>query len=348
MIAPPQQQDPLKASPFASPLVGKQSVLPQITPVSLKAAVNAITQKPMRPLTAYHIFFQIERELIIQTSEGEIANKSSLDNKVYLDDVPQRYKNIRLLPDWYAGPGKRKKRKHRKQHGKIGFLELSRVISARWAELVEIDPETKAFVQKIAQSEIEEYYRDMKRYKELTNDMLPGISKLAACSAAPHKKSAEKRRRSSISNSNNFALQMQPQQPLSGAMPSCPDMVASSLELMQIKIQLQTEIDHFLSCIEKRKEELLTSHFAAKKSQLEMFQPVPLPFQFEKPAQKKAKVFHRQEFQQNTEIPIHSNKSAMYPRILSASPSSCLSPSLGDELEIGDDEIMSFWKTCHN
>jgi len=331
MIAPLQHQDPLKASPFLSPLVGKQSVQPQITPVSLKAAGNAIPQKPMRPLTAYHIFFQIERELIIQTSEGEISNKSSLDNKVYLDDVPQRYKSIRLLPDWYAGPGKRKKRKHRKQHGKIGFLELSRVISARWAQLAEIDPETKAFVQKIAQSEIEEYYRDMKRYKELAKDMLPGMIKLSACSAAPPKKSAEKRHRSSISNSNNFALQMQPQQPLSGAMPLCPDMVASSLELMQLKIQLQSEIDHFLSCIEKRKQELLTSHFAAKKSQLEMSHHVPLPFQFEKPAQKKAKEFHRQDF----------NK-------ISASPSSCLSPSLGDELEIGDDEIMSLWKTCHN
>jgi hypothetical protein len=48
---------------------------------------DGIPVKPMRPLTAYHIFLQIEREYIIQTSEGEIADKSSLDNKVYLDDV---------------------------------------------------------------------------------------------------------------------------------------------------------------------------------------------------------------------------------------------------------------------
>jgi hypothetical protein len=349
-----QQQDLLKASPFASPLVGKQSVHPLITPGSLKAAGNAIPQKPMRPLTAYHIFFQIERELIIQTTEGEIANKSSLDNKVYLDDVPQRYKTIMLLPDWYAGPGKRKKRKHRKQHGKIGFLELSRVISARWAELDEIDPETKAFVQKIAQSEIEEYYLDMKRYKELTKGMVPGMSKLAACSTPP-KKSGEKRRRSSISDGNDFVVQMQQQQPLSGAMPSCLDMVASSLELMQLQIQLQTEIDHFLSCIEKRKQELFTSHFAAKKSQLDISNPVPLPFQFEKPVQKKVKKYHPHEpvsemtlLEQNTEMPIHFIKPATYPRTISASLSSCLSPTPADELEIGDDEIMSFWKIYHN
>jgi len=77
-----------------------------------------------RPLTAYHIFLQIEREYIIQTSEGEIADKSSLDNKIYQNDVPNCYKNIRLLRDGYAGPGKHKKRKHR-----TGFLESAEGLS---------------------------------------------------------------------------------------------------------------------------------------------------------------------------------------------------------------------------
>jgi hypothetical protein len=332
MIAPVQQRDLLKASPISSPLVGKQSVQPQIALSLLTPA--ATPQKPMRPLTAYHIFFQIERELIIQTSEGEISNKSSLDNKVYLDDVPQRYKSIKLLPDWYAGPGKRKKRKHRKQHGKIGFLELSRVISARWAELDVVDPETKAFVQKIAQMEIDEYYRDMKLYKELTKDMLPVMSKFVA-----PKKSAGKRSSSSISNSSNSSLEMQPEQPLSGGMASCTDMVASSLELMQLQIQLQTEIDHFLACIEKRKQELLSSHFAAKKTQLKMSQQVPISFESEEPLQKKRKSFHREDSfsERNTEA-----------HIVSARHSSCLSPSSSDELEIGDDEIMNLWKYGSN
>ena len=155
---------------------------------------NVTLVKPMRPLTAYHIFFQLEREYIIQTSDGEIANKSSLDNKIYLDDVPERYKNIRLLRDWYAGPGKRKKRKHRKQHGKIGFLELSRIISTRWAELDMVNPETKIFVQKIAKSEIDEYYREMKQYKELTKDIKEDDDNITS-NVAPKKKSAEKRSR---------------------------------------------------------------------------------------------------------------------------------------------------------
>ena len=349
---PRQQQDILKASPFMSSHVGKLSDQPLITPnlsMIAAAACNAIPQKPMRPLTAYHIFFQIERELIIQTSEGEISNKSCLDNKVYLDDVPQRYKAIRLLPDWYAGPGKRKKRKHRKQHGKIGFLELSRVISARWAELDVIDPETKAFVQRIAQAEINEYYRDMKRYKELTKDMSPiGMSNFAPGNAAVPKRHAEKRSSNVISNNDDFSLEMQPQRHPSNPMASCPDMVATSLELMQLQIQLQSEINNFLSAIERRKQELVSSHFAVKRSQLEMSNEIPLPFQFEKPVQKRMKSFHGQDSSESDLSYANSlGMSFPHPRAVSASDSACL-PSLPDELEIADDEIMNFWKTCNN
>ena len=177
--------------------------LPTIIPRSTAAGRGVdIPKKPIRPLTAYHIFFQIEREYVIQTMEGELANKSMMDNKILLDDVPQRYKNIRLLPDWYAGPGKRGKRKHRKQHGKIGFLELSRVVSERWAKLHELDPETKAFVQKIAKSEVEEYYREIKIYKEKIKHLLPEEKEMT--SAAPTKKRVPKKR--SISDLTDLKL----------------------------------------------------------------------------------------------------------------------------------------------
>lgn len=128
---------------------------------------NVVPKKPMRPLTAYHIFFQIEREYVIQSTAGPDADSTIHDNKIYHPNVPRRYRDVRLSIDWYAGPGKRKKRKHRKGHGKIGFLELSKVISERWARLDIVDPETKSFVKKIAQSEIEEYYREVKEYKEM-------------------------------------------------------------------------------------------------------------------------------------------------------------------------------------
>ena len=104
---------------------------------------------------------------MIQTSVGEVENKSMFDGKTILEDAPQRYKNIKLPPDWYAGPGKRKKRRHRKSHGMFSFLDLSRVIAASWKELPTSDPETLSFVQKIAKSELEKYYQEMKEYKEL-------------------------------------------------------------------------------------------------------------------------------------------------------------------------------------
>ena len=122
--------------------------------------------KPMRPLAAYHVFFQIEREYIIQTSSPDhIVTDPS---KTYQAGVPSRYRSIKLSPDWYAGPGKRQKRKHRKTHGMIGFLELSRVISQRWATLETVDPETKEYVTQVAAREMVEFKKGLKEYELLT------------------------------------------------------------------------------------------------------------------------------------------------------------------------------------
>ncbi len=114
-------------------------------------------KKPSRPMPAYHMFLQLEREFIIQSIPGENADKSADDDKVYLDYVPDRYRQIKLSPDWYLGPDKRKRRKHRKQHGKIGNHELTRTISSRWAELGQTNPEVKRFVQNLAERELMEY-----------------------------------------------------------------------------------------------------------------------------------------------------------------------------------------------
>ena len=108
-------------------------------PVSASTATTVSPDKdvtkPKRPLTAYHIYLAIEKEFIIQSIPGENADKSADDDKVYLDYVPERYRQIKLSPDWYLGPDKRKRCKHRKQHGKIGHKELTLTISSRWAEL---------------------------------------------------------------------------------------------------------------------------------------------------------------------------------------------------------------------
>ena len=122
---------PLSPLPFGTDGTGTHSHPSNASEMVSSPRKNLMLKKPKRPLTAYHIFFQIEREFIIQTMAGEDADKSIHQGKIFFRDVPNRYINIKLSPDWYFGPGKRAKRKHRKQHGKIGFLELSRLITSR-------------------------------------------------------------------------------------------------------------------------------------------------------------------------------------------------------------------------
>lgn len=90
------------------------------------------------------------------------------------ENMPYRYRYIHLSPHWYAsGSGKRindgkekPKRKHRKTHGKISFLDLSKLIASRWAGLEEQDNMTKQYVNMIAARELELYKSEMRLFKE--------------------------------------------------------------------------------------------------------------------------------------------------------------------------------------
>lgn len=144
-------------------------------------AADATPKKPTRPLTAYHLFFQLEREYILQTTpddkdQGARTSTTRDDRPIgkQIDDgMPFRYRYIHLSPHWYAsGSGKRDsngknkaKRKHRKTHGKISFLDLSKCISSRWAQLEERDGATKAYVHRIAARELDVYKGEMKLFK---------------------------------------------------------------------------------------------------------------------------------------------------------------------------------------
>eukprot|EP00956_Cyclotella_meneghiniana_P027377 scaffold61142_cov57-Cyclotella_meneghiniana.AAC.14 len=183
--------------------------------------------KPMRPLTAYHIFFQIEREYIIQTTPGGGDNASSSihnDHKSYQPNVPRRYANIKLSHDWYAGPGKRAKRKHRKSHGKIGFLELSRVVSQRWANLSTLDPETKAYVCEIARRELDVYKVELREYEERVQLMMMngGNDDSGVSSSKPAVKAAAAKKSSSKRSSKKAAVRKQ------NSLPKLPAVTATS------------------------------------------------------------------------------------------------------------------------
>jgi hypothetical protein len=71
--------------------------------------------KLLKPLTAYHYFYRVERENIVQ---GMSANGDQIPDSVH--DYSET--KLRMLLDrrWYIDPIK-KKRAHRKTLGKLGF-----------------------------------------------------------------------------------------------------------------------------------------------------------------------------------------------------------------------------------
>jgi len=103
---------------------------------------------PPRPYNSYNLFFQLEREYILQTHLGHrpsLAGREAFDPATadvarypypYPDgpSLPARYRRLVLPHDWHVpGKGRRRKRSHRRTHGKIGFRELSDRVSRQWS-----------------------------------------------------------------------------------------------------------------------------------------------------------------------------------------------------------------------
>jgi hypothetical protein len=83
--------------------------------------------KPKRPLSAYNLFFQNERKVILQAT-------------------PERAEG-----------------KPRRSHGKIGFADLARNIAANWKS---IDPESRSNFDKLAAKDKERYKIEMDEWKK--------------------------------------------------------------------------------------------------------------------------------------------------------------------------------------
>jgi hypothetical protein len=126
--------------------------------------------KPSRPLPAYHLFGQLEKAFIMQSGEQKKPSASKNNGAMQL---PKRYQGLDIPVDWSASPGKRKKRKHRKStsnKSSVSFLELSGLISSRWAKLSVLDPETKLFCSRIAEEKLREYQEEMNIYNEAVKE----------------------------------------------------------------------------------------------------------------------------------------------------------------------------------
>lgn len=127
----------------------------------------------IRPYTSYNLFFQLEREYILQTllkfqptiSSADLFNPADKTN-YQGPPLPPRFADLQLLSDWHI-PGKtlRRKRIHRKSHGKIGFHELNERISKGWQD---VDDVTRSFCVALSEFESKKYKLDRKEKKKKT------------------------------------------------------------------------------------------------------------------------------------------------------------------------------------
>ena len=124
---------------------------------------SAKSSKKIRAYTCYNLFFQLEREYILQTHLGHRPDLSKTDKIFDANDItnyqgpslPSRYRNLILAYDWHI-PGKlqRRRRSHRRSHGLISFHELNDRISGSWKV---VDDETRNFCTILAAMEANKY-----------------------------------------------------------------------------------------------------------------------------------------------------------------------------------------------
>lgn len=97
---------------------------------------------PRKPLSAYNFFFQEERANLL--GHETIANE-------------------------HADPKERKKRCHRRTHGKIGFTQLAKHVGQKWKSL---DAESKKIYQKKFQQDKVRYAKELEKYEEDLSNMI--------------------------------------------------------------------------------------------------------------------------------------------------------------------------------
>lgn len=105
----------------------------------LKARTKVTAALTSRPLSAYNIFFKVQRYLIITGKPNEL--------------------DIKTIHEIASTPNFRGKRIHRKSHGKIGFSELAKEISQRWKTC---DKNVKVHFKELARKDRARYDQENK------------------------------------------------------------------------------------------------------------------------------------------------------------------------------------------
>ncbi|GAX24969.1 hypothetical protein FisN_2Lh245 [Fistulifera solaris] len=105
---------------------------------------------PKRPLSAYNLFFQWGRERLLAGESLIPLQQADIDRI----DVDTR---------------RHAKRRHRREHGVIGFTELAKMLGTKWKEL---DPDSKEMFQRRADVEKIRYEKAVSLYKAEKGELL--------------------------------------------------------------------------------------------------------------------------------------------------------------------------------
>ena len=88
---------------------------------------------PRRPQSAYNVYYQMERQRILQELDRDADPYDTTVQKVpYTEKIVSDFIELQRLKN--SDPTQPKgKRKHTKSHGKISFIDLARLAAKRWS-----------------------------------------------------------------------------------------------------------------------------------------------------------------------------------------------------------------------